>query len=346
MKNIKSFTADQILNIQLTTPEKFFSKLDLESEYKTIRAHWHPDKNNDPKSNEVFAHIAHLYKEAVKLITQNIWNGPADLVFKIDNKSYKLSYKKMHTFELGNVYISSTKICYVLKPEFEDLFRNGIKMIQSIKYPNKKFEEEFKKYMPNIVKIGLGTDIGHVLVLDKTPDVVLLQDLLDYLPEHKLPTRHVAWMMSSLINLACFLEFNKISYLGLTSNSLFVSPEFHSCLLYGGWWYAKPFNEKLLALPSISKKILPASTFVDKVAKPEYDRIMIRGIGLLVLGDKNMTGSSLLKDVEVPKPILEWLRSLTAKTAIDEYTNWSKVLDVAYGKRTFVKLDIDTNNIY
>lgn len=344
MKRIKNLTADQILNIPVTSPEKLFTRTNWEMELKVLYSIWHPDRN--PGTDNIFAHIQSLAKEAEKRINDNLWLGPAEIEFVADGKTFRLSYKKMRPFELGNMYISSTKVCYVVKPEFEDLFRNGVKMLQSIKYPDKKLETEFKKYIPSIVKVAVGTNIGHVLVLDKTPDMVLLEDLMDFLPENKIPPRHVMWMISSLSNLLCFLEINQIAQLGITPQTVFVSPQYHSCMIYGGWWYSRPINEKMIALPAQLVKILPSSVFSDKLAKSQYDRHLVKALGLYGLGDKSLTGSTLLKDSIVPKPILDWLRAIPTKSSITEYSSWDKALTAGFGKRTFVLLDVNTNEIY
>ena len=346
MTNIKNLTSAEILSIPKDCPERLFTKTGWKKELKILYIQWHPDKHPDSNTNEICSHFQALSVEAEKKIANNTWNGPAELEFISDGKTFRLSYKKMHNFELGKMYISSTKICYVIKPEFEDLFRNGIKVIQSVKYPSKKFEDEFKKFVPNIVKVAINTNIGHVLVLEKTPDVFMLQDLIDYLPDKRLPPRHSMWVISSLSNLLCFLEYNNIAHLGISPQTVFVSPEYHSCMIFGGWWYARTVNEKMIAIPSQLTKILPSSVFVDKLAKTQYDRHLVKAIGLASLGDKTLTGSTLIKDNIVPKPILDWLRATPTKTSVEEYSNWDKALTDGLGKRKFVKLDINPTNIY
>lgn len=344
MKDIRSLTANDILSIDINSPERLFTKIGWEKELKILRSIWHPDRN--PGTDNIFAHIQSLASNAEKKINDNIWNGPSELEFFVDGKTYRLSYKKMQPFELGNMYISSTKVCYVVKPEFEDLFRNGVKMIQSIKYPDARMENEFRKYIPNVVKVAIGTNIGHVLVLDKTTDMVLLDDLVNYLPDGKIPPRHVMWMISSLSNQLCFFEMNNIAHLGITPQTVFVSPQYHSCILYGGWWYSRPINEKMIALPAQLTKILPSSIFSDKLAKSQYDRHLVKALGLYGLGDKSLTGSSLLKNSVVPKPILDWLRAIPTKSSITEYSSWDIALTNGFGKRTFVVLDVNVNDIY
>ena len=209
------------------------------------------------------------------------------------------------------MYVGLKNIMYVIDPAYEDLFRNGIKIIGQIKYPTSKFEEQFKRQMPKIIK-STNSNIGFVAVMEKTEDLVLLRDLLNYLDNHKLPMVHVAWILSTLCNLACFLEMNKIAHGAISPDTFWITPKYHSGVLLGGWWYARNDGDKLIALPTESLTILPSKIFVDKKAKTEYDRTLIKTIGLECLGDTSKTGSTLLKDMTIPKPILSWLRGSTA----------------------------------
>ncbi len=345
MIDIKQLSADQILDFK--TPEQLFSKENIDHEWKILRSLWHPDKNKQLDAEQVFTHIKKLLKQANLAISTNTWKGAANIeIISSDGAKFIIKYKKMHIFELGMMYIGITKICFVLKPEYEKLFDNGIRTIQNqIKYPAQKFKDEFERYMPKVVKVLKNTNVGHVLVLEKTSDLVLLQDLLDY-TGGQLTSRHTAWIISSLCNILCFFELNKIVHLGLSSNSLFISPKHHSVCVYGGWWYAKENDSKMLAIPSTLATILPSNIFVDKLAKFKYDRQLVKAIGLLSLGDKMMTGSSLLKNPDIPKPMLDFFRSQSNITSFEMYEHWSKVLDASFGKRTFVNLDVDINKIY
>lgn len=345
MIDIKQLSADQILDFK--TPEQLFSKENIEHEWKILRSLWHPDKNKQLDAEQVFKYLQELYNDANKLISNNIWKGAADIeIISSDGTKFIIRYKKMHIFELGMMCISSTKICFIIKPEYEKLFDNGIRTIQNqIKYPAQKFKDEFERYMPKIVKVLKNTNVGHVLVLEKTPDLILLHDLLDY-TGRQLPSRHTAWIISSLCNLLCFFELIKIVHLGLSEYTLFISPKHHSICIYGGWWYAKENESKMLAIPSTLATILPSNIFVDKLAKFKYDRQLVKAIGLLSLGDKMMTGSSLLKNPDIPKPMLDFFRSQSNITSFEMYEQWSKVLDASFGKRTFVNLDVDITEIY
>ena len=345
--NIKTLSADEILSINPSHPEQLFNKDTIDFQLKLLQSKWHPDRNLHPRSGEVFKHIMLLYNNANNYIINNTWSGPSVLdIITTDRKHYRLSYKKMHQFELGYVYISSTKICYVINPKFEILFNNAVKILESkIQYPSTELECEFKQFMPNIQHIFLNTNIGHILVLEKTSDIVMLQDLLDYMPDNNLDPKHVAWIMSSLLNISCFLEYTNLVHLGLSTNTVFVNPKQHTCYIFGGWWYTTINDNKILAIPKTSSKVLPKTELTNKLAKLKYNRMLIKAIGLRCLGDNTLTGTSLLKDPNIPSHMLKWMRDFPVKTASQEYSNWYSVLTKCYGKRTFIELNVNIEDI-
>lgn len=348
MTNILDLTADDILDIDLTSPEKLFSFYDYVNQYRALAKKWHPDKNKDDPdiAHKVFSRVSLLYTEAEKRITENNWNGPSTIEFKSNaGKNYQFKYRLFHDIQIGKMYVAYKHLLYVIDPNFKDLYENAIQMIKSVNYQAPKFEEQFKKHIPNIVE-SFESDIGFVIVMEKTDDLILLKDLLKAMPDNKLDAKHVAWIMSTLCNLACFLQMNKIAHGAILSDTVWISPKYHSAVLLGGWFYARPDDSKLIALPQESLSVLSTKILTDKKAKSLYDRTLIKSIGLEALGDKTKTGSMLLTDKSVPSPVLSWLRSPPVSNAVEEYKNWSTARDSGFGPRKFVVLDIDPKNIY
>jgi hypothetical protein len=340
---IQTLSASELLLI--TQPEKLYSLANCKTEYRSLCSIWHPDRNKNIKATEVFQHIKMLFEQTEVKIKSGTWNGPSDLTFTTHKgKTYKFHYKCYQEFDLGKMYIGATKLMYVVDAEFKDLFDNGVNMINSIVYPNSAYEDQFKRHFPVVLFNG-ETDIGLVLVVEKTLDLILLKDLLDVMGG-KLPMVHTAWVLSTLSNIACFLEMNKIAHGALSIDTLWISPMYHSAVVLGGWWYARKDGDKLLALPSSTLSILPSSVLVDKKAKSSYDRQLIKSIALESLGDKTRIGSMLLTDKSVPNNILMWLRGSGEKSAVEDYKAWSKVRDAGLGPRKFVALDIDIHKIY
>jgi len=344
--NPLALTADQILDIPTSKPENIFTQNDIKSQLRRLRRKWHPDLSKHHNADAVFAHLTKLYDEAEYRLESGIWKGKAEIRFNTGaNKTYRFGYRTMHEIELGNMYVGKTNIMFVIKKEYEDLFDNGIKNIRNIKYPP-KLEKEFKQWLPKIKFTDKTTDIGLVAILDKPGDSVLLQDLLDYVPDNNLDPKHVAWVINSLYNIATFLDHMDICHNSITPMNVFIDPVNHATYLLGGWWYSTKTGEKLKALPSAIIKILPKEVLKTKIAVSKYDRKAIKSVGLACLGDPTGIGMKLLARKDIPTPMLSWLRAPSGEHAIEEYEGWTQALEKCFGKRRFIKFDIDVDDIY
>jgi hypothetical protein len=204
--------------------------------------------------------------------------------------------------------------------------------------------EEVKKYLPDILDVFYVEDGRNVVVLNKTPDVFLLQDIIDF-HHGKIPPKHVAWIGSSLHNIACYLKFIGYTHNGLTASNYFISPRYHSGLLLGGWWYAKKVGDKLVALPKAAIQVADPDIIKSKIAHPSLDLAMIRQLGLNCLGDPS--GINLLHSNDVPKPLINYLRSYHGDDAYKDYHHWQKkVLFPSFGERRFVEMKVEISDIF
>lgn len=346
MLKVLKLSAEEILKIDMNTPEKLFSRDNYSYEIDKLRLKWHPDRNASPLANDVFTRIMELAETAKGKIATDTWSGRASVKFTVKSgKTYRFSYLKFRPFELGRMYIGNKYVAYIIDGENKDLFDNGIKAIKGIKYPQPKFKEEFKKLMPEIVQAE-ESDIGYVLVLKKPKDAVLLEDLIDFLPNKILPPKHTAWVVSSMYNIAMFLDHTGISHNSILASTVFVNPNEHTCYLLGGWWYSVKTGTKLKAIPSELTKVLPKELFDDKIANTCYDRQSIKAMAVKCLGDPSLIGSKLLFDKDLPKPMVNWVRSASRGTALEEYNGWGEALKSSYGKRKFTKFTTNISQLY
>jgi hypothetical protein len=68
MRNVQNLTANEILNA--TKPHHIFTRDNYKNEYRLLAKKWHPDAGGD---DQVFQHIAILYSEAEKSISDHHW---------------------------------------------------------------------------------------------------------------------------------------------------------------------------------------------------------------------------------------------------------------------------------
>ena len=342
MKDISTLTADAILAIPETQPERLFTgEVDmLKREYRELAKRWHPDYGGVA---DVLARLNVLYDLGLKRLAEGTWMPVGTVVFKpISGKTVRIRYQAKRDFELGTLYVSRTLVTFAVRKSEADLLDNARAMLAALRFPSAAKEEEFKRCLPK-VKTVLETDDAMVLVLEKTPDVLLLRDVLAQ-QGGRMDPKAVAWILSSLCNIACFLEWNGISHNALTLDTCFISPQHHTVLPLGGWFYARKVGEKLLALPDESVARAPAEVLDKKVGTVKTDLEMIRALGRELLGD--LAGARLGRDPAVPKTVSDWLRFPSAGEARSDYAAWEKARDAGFGARRFTPLAVSDKDLY
>jgi len=330
-------TAAEILKI--SRPEWLFTGTPEENKQKhrDLAKQWHPDVNKSADAEHVFQHISHLWEQAEKKIADGCWGfaGVIDLYSYASDRALRLKYHTKHPFELGEFYIGDTSVVYVVDKEHKDLYDNGRRAIGEIKYPSKKVEEECSRYVAHIKYDFTSKDGNLVLIVDKTPDMFLLKDVVKHFGT--LHPTQAAWIMSTLFNLGCFLWISGITHNDISLDTYFISPEKHSGALLGGWWYSTPRGEKLKQVPRRTFDYLPWKVRSTKKASRLTDQELIR-----LVGRELLRGSS-----GVPEAMREWLDAIASEDAITAYSTWSnEVLTKSFGKRRFVKMDLNAETLY
>jgi hypothetical protein len=347
--NIEAYSSADLLRMKV--PESLYTN-DAETakkEYRRLSMKWHPDRGG---AEDVFQHIKFLYEQAEKKIQNGFWKIPGQLEFTtIDGRKFQIHYRKHHTFELGEMYISDTVVAYMIDKSNKDLVESARRAMRSFKYENDKMKTEFKKYLPD-VKLEAETDDHYVVVYSKTADLLLLSDVIEY---HKsksdiTPPPHIAWILSSLYNLECYLNYCGISHNAISPETYFISPEFHSGALLGGWWYSSKIGERLIAVPQRTLNHCADYLKTKKSEDGVIDLQLIKTTGLELLGDAN--GSSLPLKTKAdpkryPKPFVTWLRTPAGSAPIESYSTYKKkVLVDSWGKPKFHELKLLASDIY
>ncbi len=327
-------TATEILEIK--EPNALFGISTVDTDFKQLAKEWHPDINRDPLAGKAFIHIKKLYELAKEDIKNGTWKTPNTIQLKdINEKIYQISYKTHHKFELGDCYVSDTVVAYIIDNQYEDLVINANKTISKFKYSSDKMKAEVSKYLPQMIK-QFKTPISQVMIMRKTEDLFCLRDIMDKISIIKDKDRHIAWIISTLLNLNCYLEYAGISHNDISLNTYFISPKFHSGALLGGWWYASLFGEKIKALPQATFKLLPPKTAASKIADRKMNQELVRSLGRELLGDP--VGIKLKGTA--PDPMVDWLRSSFSGSSFDDYKIWGNVLTKSFGSRRFVKMEL------
>jgi len=354
MRNLNKLSASQLLACK--EPEKLFtgSIEQVKQEYKALVLLWHPDqRGNHSEVISTFLHIQKLYQEAVRKLESNNWIEPADKIenekpnekrWRVINEALQfrtIQYKSCFDFVLGNCYIANNIVVYEIKNEYKDLFNNAMLSINSFKFSDHAMQAKMMECLPQVITT-FKTQTHSIVVLRKTPDLLLLKDLLAHYGGSlaNVDKGHVGWILNTLYNIACYLQYSNLTHNDISLETVFVSPLKHTAMLLGGWWYSKPMGARMAVLPSTTIKFTPPDILKNKYADTRVDLELIKQIGRTVLGGVNRFS-------DLPKPLVNFLTMPSPGSAVDDYALYrDKVLRESFGPPKFVKLDITADELY
>lgn len=315
---------------------------DIKKAYRLLAMKWHPDRSLDPDAHAVFQHIGRLYAQAGEASASR--NGQLQLT-ALDGKTYQINYLRCHRFELGSLYLAGTVAAFVVDREHADLVQRAERTIAGLDYANDGMRSQVAPHLPAYPFAGaFQTASAYVVVMRKSPELLLLRDVLDHFGG-RLDPRHVAWVVSSLLNLCCYLQYAGIAHNALSPDSCFMSPQAHSVAILGGWWYAAGAGMPMVAAPASTLDWGPHDLLATKSSNIRTDLELVRAIGRELLGD--IGGSRLAGDGAIPRAMADWLRLPASDNAIDEYRTWrTQVLHDSFGARRFAELPLTQSDIY
>ena len=342
--NLTTLTANQILSI--SSPEKLFTVSDLselKKAYRKLSMLWHPDRKGEDATS-VFMHIKMLYEHAQVRMEDGVWSKGNTLLLHANHGSdYEFKFLKQNSFNSGEQYIAKTHVLYQYEKDKEDIANRAVFNIKNFKFASPRMKDEMNKYLPKI-KLEMSVSDKKVLILEKPENVLNLRDVLDFY-KGQIPPKHVAWILSTLYNIACYLEYSKIMCADLSIDNYFISPKEHTGCLIGGWGFAYQSGEKITALTKDSLNLASTHILDTKRAHESLNLEMIRFIGRTLLGDP--AGISLMKNKEIPKDLSMWLLTGTNHSAVEEYKIWQqKVLPASFGVRRYAEMSVSVSDIY
>lgn len=343
-----SLSADDILAIPVTEPERLFIRPDAAAIKKVVQMlsmKWHTDRCSDLRAADVFDRVRKLGDAAVTKLAEGTWATPGVLhITSSSGTAYELSYVRKLVLDIGTMYAGHQTVAFEIGTSDLDLLENAEKQLAGLTYASEGMRTEFARYFPAGVR-KIDTKSGAILLMTKAPDTVLLQDVLEHY-EGKVPSRHVAWIISRLLNIACYLDRQGlIAHNAIGPDTVFISPATHGVSLLGGWWFAAGIGQKMLAASARMRLSAPPDVLRTKVGDTRTDMEMIKALARELLGDAS--GVRLASDAAVPSAMVDWLQLSTNQSAVDTYRDWQEhVLPAAFGARKFVEMDVSPKTLY
>lgn len=318
-------------------PEDLFPVGDLahvRKVYRTLALQWHPDLNHG--QGDVFAHVTKLHGEALTKLAAGNWEG-AGVVFltMVGGKEIALQTRTSVPFALGQTLVTDNAVMFLVEPAYGLLFLGGRQASGKgfFKFSSGRMEKETDRYLPHRAALGQLRDGRHFLQVAKTPDLLRLADVVKH--SNGLDPKHVAWVVSSLLNLCCYLSYAGIVHQDISPDTYYISPRFHSGALLGGWWYWARRGEPISAVPKRTYDLMPFKARNEKTASALTDLELVRATGRECLGGK-----------KAPAPMKHWLEQVGTGSAVEQYQQWLAVLNEAFGERRFVELKLDADAVY
>ena len=347
MREIAPSSAAAILAIPPADPERLFtSPAAARDEFRALARRWHPDQGGEAA---VFAHLARLWDAAERKIAEGLWR--AVRLTGRDGVERRLRYRARRDTGFGEVFVGDRVAAFVLPEGCTDLLEGASRLIAGLHHADAAMEREFARQLPRPRAAFEAADGRAVLVVEKTPDLFLLADLLEAMGGRMDP-RHVGWLLNRAYSLACWLDWAGLTHNALGAETLFVSPGGHGIALLGGWWCAAPAGAPVPALPAPALRYVTAAMREEGpdgrqviCADGRLDLELVRALGRRLLGDE--TGTSFPRDRPAPDPMLRFLRAPSTGDARQDHRDWSqRVLPDCFGPPRFVELRLGAREIY
>lgn len=332
-------TAEKIINAKHYSDIFVADIYEIKRIYREAVKKYHPDVNKSISAVNTVMKLNTLYEQALEALENKSWTEGFTIILNNNGiTSYTFKYISEYDFELGKIYLTENSLIYLLDLEHISYYRNYLNIVLNLKYLNSDMEKEISRYIPNIKKYEI-YDNHCMIELVRTSDIHMLSDIL-LEKNGSIASEHIAWMLSRLNNILCFLRFNNLVHNGITLENCLVSPKYHTILLYGGWWYCVPEGGKLIGTTKSVYDVMSVKSKTDKIGEYRTDIESMKVIG------KRLYGSKYSELNYVPVHVLNWLESGSGNDALEEYKKWDTVLTKTWGVRRFVDFEVNINNIY
>ncbi len=344
---IDRIDAAAILRVPETEPERLFGPDPrvLATAFRKLALRWHPDRSVEADAGAVFRHINALHQVAERRAAADDWRTPGKVRFtdRRTGKAYDVGYRSRHQVEAGEVYVGRTVVAYALDRDQDDLLPAAMDALDRTRLPKGRLADTYAIRMPRLLR-RIDAEDRTVLVMAKTFDQLLLRDLVAHVGA--IDPRHVAWIVAELLSLCCVHATAGVGlvHAALGPDTLLVSPLHHSVVVAGGWQYAARLGGKLLAAPQRVTDHVPPALLGGGAASERIALDLVRLVAAECLGHAGPAQAR--HDACVPQPLRDWLASLPAPTAAEDYASWPKVRDASFGPRRFVRWDVDPEAVY
>lgn len=324
---MKILDATEILKSKVYSDIFSKDKAEAKKQFRTYMKMYHPDVNSEPIAVRVYRRIQDLYN--VNDVTHASASVEDTKIFK--DKKTKKGFEITNPVIINNgtcmVYHTATKVVLEYKKEFKKFYDKYISNVKLIRYADDKMREQFESCFPRVIKHFESEDGNFIILLDKTPEVLNLGVIAASYARagKKFPSRHAAWILNRLYNMATYMQFNDKVFNGFSLSNIWVSPEYHTALLLNGWEYSTKIGEQMIGCPKEVYNILPVKVKDSHKSLTLTDLESIKTIGRALFNDGEAKATEAFLD-----------EGTDDVDTITDWNNYGKAIKSDFGKRQFV----------
>jgi hypothetical protein len=276
--------------------EDLFSRTNFRKEYLQLVKLLHPDLCSHPKANEAVSRL-NLFREELEE-----WGRMED--------------------DAGSISILNDNTIGIKGDSV--LLRRSLENYRKLMSLKDEASNHFKRYLP--VHMELKDDS---LIISANERIVPLTRLT-------LDQRHVAWLLSRMLELTAWLHQAGYCHAGINPESIFVVPKTHGIICVSFYHLAKMKQP----LASISGRYLdwyPPLIFKEKKAISYLDLALAQRTAIYVLGDRSGNGIKLKRTCN--ERLIDFLIA-PHHEAYSTYDEYRKLVRTIFGKPKFHHLNI------
>lgn len=299
----------------------------IRQKYRECAKLIHPDICRIDGAPRAFAKLNYLYARALDRLGKGIWEESN--ILRLEDLS-PMKYLWTEPFELGRWYVSDDRMVY----EFDE---DKLKYISRYAHA-RKYIQYADNRMANLFRKKMG-----VVELYCKKAIIVRKDVHDYplgrfmeVMKGHLSGRDIAWMVSRLMDLCCFLRYSRLVLNGFCESNLLINPTEHSITISGGWWYTILEGKPMTGTNRTVLEQMLTSVRTSKKASYTTDIECVKGLARKLIACAH----------DVPKELVSWAESGSSDNAITEYGRWNAALEKAYGQRRFEKMANIHDRIY
>lgn len=298
---------------------------------------WHPDVCADPRAAEALAHITALRARASGAPPAR----PTREFVRDDGSRFALRPLSGFMDGAAEVLVCERSVSRLFREEDADLARAAETAIGGFRFANPAMEKQMRRFLPGDLRV---TPLEGGAVLHTVPrraDQVSLADLIRV--RGPFDPRTGAWVVSGLLNIACWAEWAGVAHGAISPETVLVSPAGHETALIGGWEFSSERGSRPFALPDATVRMFPAVSAPDAAPPLNMDLCLIRETAMRLFG---VPDASRLLDGSVPRAIGKWIAFPPASGAVADYAEWKSALRSSFGEPKFVEMGVTPGQVY